>query len=176
MSHQLIFFQTLCFIRFDFVKVNGRISTLALIFKFDFKSQVKKMAANDNTTSAALSALKAACSRKKFGALKNFLNFKNFMSFKDLLPGEYIVDKFSIVNTKYGERVRIDLHDSYMFLPKSFLKTVTPEVIDDLNSAPKMMIYQGKDAENGNALILDFNEVSYFDSELLGLLTPNYNS
>lgn len=134
------------------------------------------MAANDNSTSSgALNALKAACSRKKFGVFKNFQNSKNFASFKDLLPGEYIVEKFSIVNTKYGEQVRIDLHDSYMYLPKSFLNTLTPEVIDDLNKAPKMMVYQGKDAENGNALILDFNEVSYFDSELFGLLTPNFN-
>lgn len=135
------------------------------------------MASNENSTSSGgLSALKAACSRKKFGVFKNFQNYKHFASFKDLLPGEYIVEKFSIVNTKYGERVRIDLHDSYMYLSKSFLNTLTPEVIDDLNKAPKMMLYQGKDAENGNSLILDFNEVSYFDSELFGLLTPNFNN
>lgn len=134
------------------------------------------MTANDNTaSSAALNALKAACSRKKFGVFKKSQNFENFVSFKDLSPGEYIVEKFSIANTKYGERVRIDLHGSYMFLPQSFSKTLTPEVIDNLNKAPKMMVYQGKDAENGNAFILDFNEVSYFDSELFGLLTPNFN-
>lgn len=133
------------------------------------------MAANDNTTSSgALNALKDACSRKNFGVFKNSQNFKNFVSFKDLSPGEYIVNKFSIVNTKFGERVRVDLHHSYMFLPKGFLKTITPEVIDDLNKAPKMMVYQGKDVEAGNALILDFNEVTYFDSELFGLLTPNF--
>lgn len=135
------------------------------------------MTDNDNTTSsAALNALKAACSRRNFGVFKNFINFKKFASFKDLLPGEYIVKQFSIVSTTYGDRVRIDLHDSYMFLPKSFLKTLTPEVITDLNKSPKMMVYEGKDADNRDALILDFNEVSYFDSELLGLLTPNFNA
>lgn len=119
------------------------------------------MTANNNTSIAALNTLKAACSHKKFA------------SFKDLSPGEYIVKKFSIVNTMYGERVRIDLHDSYMYLPQSFLKTLTSEVIEDLNKSPKIMVYEGKDANNRNALILDFNDVSYFDGELFDLITPN---
>lgn len=122
------------------------------------------MASNNTkiTSSAALNALKAACSHKKF------------TSFKDLSPGEYIVNKFTIINTAYGERIRVDLHDSYMYLPQGFLKTLNPEVLDDLNKSPKMMVYGGKDVNNHNALILDFNEVSYYDSELLGLLTPNF--
>lgn len=99
---------------------------------------------------------------------------KKYVSFKDLSPGEYIVNKFTIVNTVYGERIRIDLQNTYMYLPQSFLKTLTPEVLDDVNRSPKLMIYEGKDASNNNALILDFNDVSYFDNELLGLLTPNF--
>lgn len=124
------------------------------------------MATNNNnnkkTSIAALNALKAACSHKKFA------------SFKDLSPGEYIVNKFTIVNTAYGERIRIDLHDSYMYLPQCFLKTLTPELLEDVNKSPKLMVYEGKDGNNRNALVLDFNEVSYFDGELLGLLTPNF--
>lgn len=119
------------------------------------------MAVNNNnvTSSAALNALKAACVHKKFA------------SFKDLLPGEYIVNNFSIVDTTFGERVRVELADAYMFLPPCFLRTLKPEVIEDLNKSPKIMVYKGKDADNRNALILDFNEVSYFDGEVFGLLT-----
>lgn len=115
-----------------------------------------------NTSLAALNTLKAACTHKKY------------VSFKDLSNGEYIVNKFSIVNTVYGERIRIDLQDTYMYLPQSFLKTLTSEVLDELNKSPKVMVYQGKDSNNHNALILDFNDVSYFDSELLSLITPNF--
>lgn len=133
------------------------------------------MAANNNTTSSdALNALKAACSRKKFVGFKNANNWPKFRSFTDILPGEYIVNKFSIVNTKYGERIRIDLHDSYMFLPKCFLKDLPREYIEEWNKAPKMMTYKGRDAENRDALILEFNEVSYYEAELFGLITPNY--
>lgn len=120
------------------------------------------MAVNNNnaTSSAAMSALKAACSHKKY------------ISFKDLSPGEYIVNSFSIVDTAYGDRLRIEMSNAYMFLPESILKKLKPELIDDLNKGPKIMAYQGKDVDNHNALILDFNEVSYFDGEMLGLLTP----
>lgn len=120
------------------------------------------MASNKKTSSVALNTLKAACVHKKFA------------SFKDLLPGEYIINKFSIVNTTFGDRIRIDLQDSYMYLPESFLKTLTAELLDDLNKSPKIMVYHGKDSNNHNALILDFNDVSYFDSDLLGLITQNY--
>lgn len=119
------------------------------------------MAAN-NTSSSAMKALKAACARKRFA------------SFKDLPVGEYIVNRFSIVDTAHGERIRIDLHDSYMFLPQSFLKLLPSDVIEDLNKAPKVMVYNGKDVNNRNALILDFNEVSYYDNDVLGVLTQSF--
>lgn len=120
------------------------------------------MDSDKKTSIVALNTLKAACVHKKFA------------SFKDLSPGEYIVNKFSLVNTMFGERIRIDLHDTYMYLPEGFLKKLSTKLLDDLNRSPKIMVYQGKDAENHNALILDFNDVEYFDSELLGLITQNY--
>lgn len=119
------------------------------------------MCAN-NTSSAAMNALKAACARKRFA------------SFKDLPVGEYIVNRFSIVDTAHGERIRVDLQGSYMFLPQSFLELLPPDVIEDLNKAPKVMVYSGKDVNNRYALILDFNEVSYFDNDVLGELTHRF--
>lgn len=111
----------------------------------------------------ALNTLKAACVHKKF------------VSFKDLSPGDYIVNKFSVVNTTYGERIRMDLHDTYMYLPESFLKQVKPELLDALTKrTPKMMTYKGKDANNRNALMLDFNPVDYIDNEIFNYITPHF--
>lgn len=122
------------------------------------------MASDKKTSMVALNTLNAACVHKKFA------------SFKDLSPGEYIVDKFAIVHTMFGDRIRIDLQDTYMYLPESILKTVTIADIAELNKTPKIMIYGGKDVDNHNKLILSFSEVAYFDNQLLNLITPNYAS
>lgn len=110
------------------------------------------------TSTAALNTLKLACEWKKF------------VSFKDLTPGEYIVNKFTVVTTSYGDRVRIDLADSYMYLPEGYLKMLTP-VIEELNKLPKIMTYGGKDANHRDRLILDFNEVGYIASEIYEYIT-----
>lgn len=112
----------------------------------------------------ALNTLKVACAPKQFA------------SFKDLSPGDYIVNKFSIVTSAYGDRVRIDLHDSYMYLPERYLKTLTEKVIEELNKSPKIMTYGGKDANNRNRLILDFNEVAYIAGDILNYITPEFDS
>lgn len=114
------------------------------------------------TSNAALNTLKVACVTKKF------------VSFKDLTPGEYIVNKFRIVSTTYGDRIRIDLHDSYMLLPERYVKSLTEKVIEELNKSPKVMTYGGKDACNRNSLILDFNEVSYIANDVFEYITPDY--
>lgn len=115
------------------------------------------------TSTAALNTLKAACTSKKY------------VSFKDLTPGEYIVNKFCVVSTKHGDRVRIDLHDSYMLLPERYANLLTEKAIEELNKAPKVMTYSGKDVSNHNCLILDFNEVGYIAGEIFEYVTPDYH-
>lgn len=108
----------------------------------------------DGNNSPGLDALKLACLKKKF------------TSFKDIVPGEYIVDKFTIVDTTHGKRIRIDLRDSYMYLPERFASALTESALVELNKTPKVMVYGGKDRDDRDRLILDFREYSYF-AELL---------
>lgn len=103
----------------------------------------------------ALSLLKEACLKK------------SFKSFNHLQPGEYIVSLFEKYETDHGERVRITIDDFYMYLPERFNKSLSQEVIDDLNKSPKIMVYGGKDVGAQNRLILDFKDASYF-TEMLG--------
>lgn len=96
------------------------------------------------------------------GALKSACVKKQNESFKDLQPGEYLVYKFTEVSTTHGNRIRIDLLDTYMILPERFAKILTEPIIDDLNKSTKVMIYGGKDSSNRDRLILDFRDESYF--------------
>ena len=101
----------------------------------------------------SLSALKKACSPKFY------------KSFKHLQVGEYIVTNFEKKTTDHGERVRIAIDDFYMYLPERF-NSLTQEMLDDLNKAPKIMVYGGKNPNQQNALILDFKEATYFTEML----------
>lgn len=104
---------------------------------------------NENSTTA-LGVLRLACTKKKF------------TSFKDFSTGQYVVNKFTIVETTYGKRVQIDLNDSYMYLPERFVHMLTQKDIDELNKSSKIMIYKGKDSTDKDRLILDFAENSYY--------------
>lgn len=109
---------------------------------------------SDGNNSSGLNALKLACLKK------------NFVSFKDLAPGEYIIKTFTVVDTTHGRRVRIDLADTYMYLPERFAIALTESAVLELNKTPKVMVFQGKDKNDRDRLILDFREYSYF-AELL---------
>lgn len=99
----------------------------------------------------ALSVLNSACEKK------------TYQSFKDLPVGEYIVNHFSIVETKlYGNRIRIDLGETYMLLPKRFAEKLDQEKINVLNKSPKVMVYGGKDSSFKDRLILQFREAAYY--------------
>lgn len=98
----------------------------------------------------ALSVLKETCLKK------------TFKSFKDLQPGEYIVTLFEKCETEKGERIRITIEDTYMYLPLRFYKALTEEALIELNKTPKIMVYGGKDTTTLNRLILDFKDASYF--------------
>lgn len=108
---------------------------------------------NDNTC-PALVALKLAGMKKAF------------QSFKDLSHGEYIVDKFTTVQTAHGIRVRIDMGDTYMFLPERYAN-LTEEDIKTLNQTPKIMVYSGKDSSDRDRLILDFRDTNTYFAEVM---------
>lgn len=95
-------------------------------------------------------------------ALKSAADKKAFQSFKDLEKGEYFIEKFFHIDTQHGTRVRVDLTDTYMYLPERYVKRLTEEICAELSKTPKIMIYKGKDPNISNRLILDFKEVEYF--------------
>lgn len=85
-----------------------------------------------------------------------------FKSFKNLAPGEYIVNSFEKCKTTHGDRIKINMDDSYMLLPERFNKSLSQKDINELNKAPKIMIFGGKDPETQNRLILDFKDAAYY--------------
>lgn len=72
---------------------------------------------------------------------------KQFKSFKDLPVGDYVIKKFSVVETTQGARVRIEMKDWYMFLPERY-QSLPDEIIAELNESTIVMTYLGKDSDN----------------------------
>lgn len=71
-----------------------------------------------------------------------------YRSFTTLECGEYPVTKFSISDTKFGKRIRVDLRECYVFLPQRFsVELFNEEVIKDLNSQDIVLIFRGKGSE-----------------------------
>lgn len=118
----------------------------------------KKKMENNVTSEAALGALKSACVKKKY------------MSFKELLLGEHVVKKFSIVETTHGKRVRVETAHYYLYLPERFATVLTDPVIEELNKSPKIMVYGGKDETDRDRLILDFRDYSNLSEAFEDLL------
>lgn len=103
---------------------------------------------------SVIELLKAAC-----------LN-KPFKSFKDLQHGDYIIEGFSVVETSHGDRIRIELRDCFMFLPERFMRVLDECALANLKNTTVMMTYKGKDRDNRNRLILDFQTVKVANDEI----------
>lgn len=89
-------------------------------------------------------------------ALKRASAPMNFKSFKNLEVGEYVTRKFMKVKTKYGPRVRVHIEDFYIYLPERHATELDDTLIEQLNNNLTMMKYMGKDEENQNRLLIDF--------------------
>lgn len=87
-------------------------------------------------------------------ALKTACQPKNFFSFRNLPPGDYIIRRFTAVATTHGQRIRIDLDNTYMYLPERFVNILTNEMIEALNATPKMMIFGGYDRNNRDRYVV----------------------
>lgn len=94
-------------------------------------------------------------------ALKQACKVQTFKSFENIVPGEYRVQEFAFVETKFGRKIKVETETFYCFLPTRFLVFInTSEHIDELNSNPQVMIYKGKDVQRKNRLVLDFQPVA----------------
>lgn len=124
----------------------------------------------DASVSTNVSATSTFTADSVLNDLQNACINRTYQSFKDIQPGEYIVNFFSIVDTKHGVRIRIDMAQEFMLLPERFAKTLTAEKISLLNLKPKIMVYGGKDSTNRDRLILTFREADEFISGLYNCL------
>lgn len=92
-------------------------------------------------------------------ALKRSCIAREFKSFKNLAIGEYLVDSFQRVSTNFGERIRIEISDYYMYLPQRQSNALTDEFIEKLNASTVIMAFKGRDPEFRNRLLLDFDTI-----------------
>lgn len=69
-----------------------------------------------------------------------------YKSFGVLERGDYPIRKFSVVETKYGNRVRLDLTEFHVYLPARFQAADFPkERIDELNRKDVILEFKGKE-------------------------------
>lgn len=87
---------------------------------------------------------------------------KPYKSFNDLDVGDYIVERFSYIDTKnFGKRIRMDFDEFHMYLPERFNIIAEQNKIDELNAAPKILHFEGKDYSQKGKLLISFKEVPY---------------
>lgn len=106
-----------------------------------------------------------------FDLLKNACEPKTYKSFDELVPGQYVVHNFKLVNTKHGQRICILVENSYMYLPKRFSDDISsPSRIDELNKCRYLMTYAGKDKSRQNRVMLKFIQVANVSTESDGAI------
>jgi hypothetical protein len=112
---------------------------------------------------SAFKALQAACEPHVFKSLK------------ELSPGEYEVEWFKLLPTKYGIRMIALLGTIYYFLPRSFSDSIkTQQQIDELNECRYKMKYFGKDPARNNRIMLEFTKINTVtNTEFVGIDTVN---
>lgn len=95
-----------------------------------------------------------------FDKLKRACEGGDYMSFEKLTVGEYKVQKFELIGTQYGQRIRVTCEDFFVYLPSRFsLRIGTQLQIDELNGKKYLMVYKGKDSNYNNRIMLDFEEI-----------------
>lgn len=75
---------------------------------------------------------------------------KPVVSFSQLPVGEYTVLEFSLVQTKFGPKIKADLGDKIVFLPNRFVKEQTAESVAALNTIPQLLVFSGIDYNRNN--------------------------
>lgn len=95
----------------------------------------------------------------------------NYKSFEELEIGDYIARRFTIVNSQFGPRVRVSIKDFYIFLPERFAEELNEKRIEILNNNLVMLKYMGKDIDNHNRLLIDFEMVQENDKGEIVVIT-----
>lgn len=105
-----------------------------------------------------------------FGLLQKICENKNrvFKNFEQLEVGEYAVEKFELVDTKFGCKLRVKTKDFYICLPDRFAEFInTEEQVNELNGNDTTMKFNGKDQKNKNKILLEFTATNSTTEKLL---------
>lgn len=78
-----------------------------------------------------------------FAILKKNCTHKGLVKLSDLPRGEYLVSEFSLMQTRYGPKLKLDLGDMYVILPSSSAVGLTAESTATLNTVPQIFIWGG---------------------------------
>lgn len=85
-----------------------------------------------------------------FNILKSACWTKKVVSFNQLPVGEYPVSEFMLVQTRFGQTLKVDLGDKIVYLPTRFGANMTDETVAALNTVPQILTYSGKDPQRHN--------------------------
>lgn len=69
-----------------------------------------------------------------------------YISFNDLAIGSYPIERFSIVKTEFGMRIKVTMAENYVLLPERFIELITKKDIEELNHGNFLMVFGGKEA------------------------------
>lgn len=77
--------------------------------------------------------------------------------FDNLPIGEYLVKSFSLKENQFGIRVYVEIDDFYLVLPARFSDKInSAEQLEELNENKFKMVYNGKNKNEFNKLMMDF--------------------
>lgn len=86
--------------------------------------------------------------------------------FDELAIGEYLVKSFKLKETTFGLRLHVLFEDFFIILPERYADKInSEEQITELNNLKWKMVYNGKNKQQGNRLMLDFEKLGNSDKK-----------
>lgn len=85
-----------------------------------------------------------------FNILREACWNKPTINFNELPLGEYPVHEFMLVQTRFGQTLKVDLGAKWIYLPTRFGVNMNDARVLELNSLPKIMVYTGRDPSRNN--------------------------
>lgn len=107
-------------------------------------------------------------------ALESTMTFKKYVSFDNLPIGDYIIESFRLVTTKFGEKVRCEIGDKVVFLPKRCIEEMDGNAniqlkMFELNRGKYWLLYRGKDVSQENRLMVEIVSQDAYVNKFLNL-------
>lgn len=78
-----------------------------------------------------------------YAILKKACTPKGLTRLADLPAGEYLVREFSLVETRYGSKLKLDLGDQFVILPSSRSKGLDETSVASLNTIRQLFVWVG---------------------------------